>query len=419
MNPRIIYPLMCASLVATTNAQPTTTSFEQGVIIHASELVPAESLRGNSFRVRDQVQTDGFMAHFEIDSDFGLFTATGVPQLKARTGEIEAIRKLVETSKSDLFAEGLKRSIDQPIDAVKRIVHHPTETVKQAPKTVGHFFGKIGHSIERTANKVADRTSGDQPPPDAGEIGRGIGNTAKSVAGFDQAKLDTAKQLGVDPYADNDRLQDEMDRVTWAFFAGGMPIRIGATIASAGVALTATKMAGIPEDTYALTRSEIAMRDQQALEAIGVKADDVKKFMIKPTLGTTRRHRIVRALESMPHLSGRGLIIRLAHDCQTSDQADFLTNAVCLLADHQPPSGVSYSSLKVIGRLPTAVTTTGELWVPAPVDHVTWTQEVAGFAQRDDLGTTPRTLIHTGKFSAAATAGFTAAGWKLIEIAYP
>jgi hypothetical protein len=51
--------------------------------------------------------------------------------------------------------------------------------------------------------------------------------------------------------------------------------------------------------------------------------------------------------------------------------------------------------------------------VPAPVDHVTWTEAVAGFASRDDLGTQPKTLLHTGTFSKIASSGFTGAGWKL------
>ena len=65
------------------------------------------------------------------------------------------------------------------------------------------------------------------------------------------------------------------------------------------------------------------------------------------------------------------------------------------------------------------VAATRVLEVPAPVDYVTWTEQVAGFSQRDDLGTTPKVLIHTGKFSAATQAGFAAAGWKLEAAAYP
>jgi hypothetical protein len=73
----------------------------------------------------------------------------------------------------------------------------------------------------------------------------------------------------------------------------------------------------------------------------------------------------------------------------------------------------------VLGRLPGATTATGELQVPAPVDHVTWTEDVAGFAKRDDLGSEPKVLIHTGKLSPAAAAGITAAGWKAVAVAYP
>ena len=66
-----------------------------------------------------------------------------------------------------------------------------------------------------------------------------------------------------------------------------------------------------------------------------------------------------------------------------------------------------------------ATTAAGTLEVPAPVDHVTWTEQVAAFAQRDDLGTSPKTLIHTGRLSDATKAGFTSAGWTTTAVGYP
>jgi hypothetical protein len=391
-------------------------AFEQGVVFRAADLLPADSLRGASFRVRDQVVTDGFMAHFDLDTDFGTFTAIGVPQVRTRIAEVEAIRKLVETSKSDLFAEGMKRSLETPIDAVKNIVTKPVETAKQVPKTVGHFFGKIGTSIERGVNKAKAASEG--PAPSTEAVAGGVSETAKSVAGFDKARLATAKQLGVDPYSDNTRLQEEMDKVTWAFFAGGLPLRIGAAVASAGVAVAATNMVGVPEDMYVLTQSELAHRDQAALEAMGLTADDIRDFMIQPVLSTTRRHRIVTALSSMGKAGGRGLIIRLANSCTTADQADFMIAALNLLVTRMRSGEADYTALQVIGRLPAAMTAAGELHVPAPVDYVTWTEQVAGFAHRDDLGTAPKVLVHTGRLSEAATAGFKAAGWQPLAIAY-
>lgn len=392
--------------------------FEKGVLLNASDLLPAELLRGDSHRVRDHVATDGYMAHFEIDSDFGTFDAIGVPQAKRRIAEIGAIRKLVETSKGDLFAEGMKRSLTQPVDAVKNIVKDPVASVKRAPKTVGHFFNKVGTSIERGARRAGDRMR-DPENNTAGEAAKGIGDAARNAAGFDKAKLNTAKQLGVDPYTDNTRLQEEMDKVTWAFFAGGLPLRIGTAVASAGVALAATNMMGIPEETYALTQSELALRDARSLAAMGINESDIRDFQIHAALSSTRRHRIVLALETLADAKGRGLIIRQANSCETPAHADFLIAALSMLAEHQRSGSASYGSLTVLGRLPGAIDANGELHVPAPVDHVTWTEEVAGFAGRDDLRDNQKVLLHTGKLSEAAAGGFTAKGWRCVGVAYP
>ncbi|MEX1049717.1 MAG: hypothetical protein WED15_09320 [Akkermansiaceae bacterium] len=392
--------------------------FEEAIWLNASDLLSPDLLRGPSHRVREQAFTDGYMAHFEIDTDFGSFKAIGVPQVKRRIVEAEAIRTLVETSKGDLFAEGLKRSIEQPIDAVKNIISHPVDSVKGVPKTVGHFFSKVGASVERGVTKVRENSEAEKQAS-AGEVGRSVGNTAKDMAGFDSAKLNTARQLGVDPYSDNVRLQEEMDKVTWAFFAGGLPLRVGAAVVSAGAALTVTNMVGVPEETYSLTQSELALRDQRSLATMGLREADILTFQIQPSLSTTRRHRIVKALEALPNAAGRGRVILLANSCATPEQADFLVAALSTLEERQRSGAADYRDLHVFGRLPAGVTATGVLEVPAPVDHVTWTEQVAGFASRDDLGTAPKALIHTGQLSPAATAGFSASGWNVTPVAYP
>lgn len=417
--PIFLSALAVIALPSPLSAQaPAAVPFETGIVLNAADLLPADLLRGPSHRIRDMVTTDGFMAHFEIDTDFGTFEAAGVPQAKRRIIEAEAIRKLVDTSKTDLFAEGMKRSINQPIDAVKNIVKDPVSTFKRAPKTVGHFFSKVGASVERGVNKIkADSEAEQSPSPE--EVGANVGETAKRVAGFDKARLETARQLGVDPYSDNARLQEEMDKVTWAFFAGGLPLRIGAAVASAGVAVAATKMVGVPEETYAHTQSELALLDFKSLSAMGIRETDIKNFQLQPNLSTTRRHRMVKSLEALAGAAGRGRIILLANDCETPGQADFLVAALSMLEERQSSSAADYKELHVFGRLPGGTTAAGTLEVPAPVDHVTWTEQVAAFVQRDDLGTAPRSLIHTGKLSAATQAGLTAAGWRVIPVPYP
>jgi hypothetical protein len=214
-------------------------------------------------------------------------------------------------------------------------------------------------------------------------------------------------------------MQEEMDKVTWAFFAGGLPLRIGAAAASAGTALVATKMVGVPEELYALTQAEIALRDRDSLTAMGVIDADIDAFLLQPSLSTTRRHRIVLALESLPAAAGRGRVVLLANSCESAEHADFLIASLSMLADRQRSGAADYKELHIHGRLLAATTVDGTIEVPAPVDHVTWTEQVAAFAKRDDLVGGTKRLVHTGRLSEAATAGFTAAGWQTLAVAYP
>jgi len=388
-------------------------AYEVPPVIEVAQQLPPELIRGPHHRVRAMAPSDGYLTHYTIDSDYGVFECAGRRELELRVGEIAAIAKLVEVSKGDLFAEGLKRSVEQPIDAVKNIVDKPVESVKAVPKTVGHFFKKVGSSVGNTAKRVGQRFEGGGEV-DTGEAlaetGKGIGNSAKSVAGFDQAKLDTARQLGVDPYSDNPRLQDEMEKVTWAFFAGGMPLRIVGVATGAGIVVTATKTVGLPEDIYDVTPAELALRDRQALEAMGADGALVDAVVTSEVLSVSRRHAIVRHLSALPG-KGRIGIVRVAAELELPRQSAFLERALAGLVERH--RAMAYTDVRAFGRLPAGVTGSGVLEVAAPVDHVSWTEQVAAFAQRDDL-VGKRRLLAGGTLSEAARRGFEAAGWEVV-----
>jgi hypothetical protein len=395
------------------------TAYETPPVFRASEILPANLLVGPHHRVRELAPSDGYLIHFTIDSDYGVFECAGRRRLRQCTGEIAAIAKLVEVSKSDLFAEGLKRSVEKPIEAVKNIAEHPKESLRQAPKTVGHFFGKVGSSIGNAAKRVGKSINESQQNGDTEKavkgVGRGLGQAAKSAAGFDQAKLETARQLGVDPYSDNRRLQEEMEKVTWAFFAGGLPLRIGTAVASGGasLALTATKTLGLPGDIYDLTPAELALRDREALEAMGAAATTIDRIFVNPALTVSLRHAIVTKLKGFPGGPNRLSAVSVAASCETIAQARFLNDALGMLLSRQ--NAAPYTALTTIGRLPGGFTSDGVVEVAAPVDFISWTEQVANFARRDDLARNPHRLVLNpdAGISPAARAGMKAAGWDV------
>ncbi|MGE9270978.1 MAG: hypothetical protein ACQKBU_09275 [Verrucomicrobiales bacterium] len=414
-NPHL-FVLAFATTLAFSDAQDTSLDFETAPVLEASRTLEPALLRGPHHRVREHAPSDGYLTHYTMDSDFGVFTCVGRRELERRILELQAIEKLTEVSKSDLFAEGLKRSVEAPIDAVKNIASDPEKAIKQAPKTVGHFFSKVSQSVGNTARRVGKRFD-DEPKEDVdwAQTGKGISTAAKSVAGFDQAKLDTARQLGVDPYTDNSRLQDEIEKVTWAFFAGGLPLRVGAAAVSGGAsaALTVTTTVGIPEDIYDTTPSELAFRDREALTSMGVDDQTLNELFLNPSLTVSLRHGIVQSLRQLPSGPGQVEIIRLAHGLPNPRQVTFLNQALATLVERHRQA--PYQEVNVFGRLPAGLTADGYLEVPAPVDEVFWTEQVAGFAAREDLAISKRRLLLDGSLSATAHAGFKHNGWEIVS----
>jgi hypothetical protein len=383
---------------------------ELPAVLSATRLLGQDAV-STAHRVREQVPTDGYMAHFTIDSDFGEFRCIGTDQARARIREMEAIQKLVAVSKSDLFAEGVKRSIEQPIDAVKNLAKDPLGSVKAVPKTVGHFFRKVGKSVENAASHVRDRAQNGEES----ETGPAIVRAAKGVIGFDSAKLECAKQLGVDPYTDNARLQEEIEKVSWVFFSGGLPLRVGAAVASGGasVALTATKVVGLPDEIYALTPAELTLRSSQAMELMGVPADSARKFSSNEALSITLRRSIIRSLQALGEIKGRAAIIEVAANCETRRQVEFLDQALVLVAQRQQSGKSKFASFEVSGRLPVVIDASGILHIPAPVDYLSWTPEMAEFANREDLANRKPVLLLAGGASDRARLELTTLGWTV------
>lgn len=391
-------------------AAPAVPGFEAPPVLSASQML-GQAVAGPSHRVREHVATDGFMAHYSIDSDYGNFDCIGTDQARTRIEEMEAIRKLTELSKGDLFAEALKRSIEQPIDAVRNIVKNPVASVKAVPRTVGHFFQKVGKSISNTATNVQERMENGEAPAASPKIGQ----AAKGVIGFDNAKLECAKQLGVDPYTDNERLQEEIEKVSWVFFSGGLPLRVGAAVASGGasVALTATKVVGMPDEIYALTPAELAFRNQQEMSAMGVAEPVARAFNANEALSITLRRSILRSLAAIGDVNGRVAIVEVAARCENRRQAEFLDRALALLAARKQSGKSSIVSLEAVGRLPGAIDSSGQLLIPAPVDYLSWTPEVAEFAGRDDLAGRKPMLLLAGSASERTRAELAARGWTI------
>src|SRR5262245_53350625 len=75
----------------------------------ARGILPGTMLKGQSYRVRDVVPTDGYTNRWKVDSDFGPFEADGDGALRKLIGEIYAIAELKKVSRTEAFAHAAGR----------------------------------------------------------------------------------------------------------------------------------------------------------------------------------------------------------------------------------------------------------------------------------------------------------------------
>jgi hypothetical protein len=242
-----------------------------------------------------------------------------------------------------------------------------------------------------------------------------VGRIVKSAAGFDKAKLECARQLGVDPYTDNTRLQEEMEKVAWAFFAGGLPLKIGASLASGGVsqALNATEFIGLPATLYQLTPGELDFQDRSSLKEMGIPATNIDALFANPAVIRSVRHHMVAALKEL-NLAGRMEIVDQLAQCDSVWRAHFFDDALQLLRWRHRTT--PYRGLGVNGRLAVGMTADGAVEIPAPIDYVLWTPEVAEFANREDIARFQRRLILQGTLSQETARELGASGWQVVQV---
>jgi hypothetical protein len=109
--------------------------------------------------------------------------------------------------------------------------------------------------------------------------------------------------------------------------------------------------------------------------------------------------------------------VALASTAESEEQARFLTDAVGMLARYhetQTPIVKLMVRKAIIGQ-----DRNGAIVVQAPVDYVSWTQDISYFARRPDLQGHRRIVWLTGQFSPLARKNFQSLGWVINEKVNP
>ena len=117
--------------------------FEVPANREASEILPAELIKGPHYRVQDTVVSYGYMHHWTVDTDFGTFQATGDGALRKLIREVYAIAALKEISQGEAFASSVSHAAKQPFQFAGKMITDPVDTISAVPSGVFQIFGNI------------------------------------------------------------------------------------------------------------------------------------------------------------------------------------------------------------------------------------------------------------------------------------
>jgi hypothetical protein len=389
--------------------------FEKPPTLPAQVLVPTSLLSGEGFHVNEQVPTDGLMAHFTIHSSVGTFRANSIEMLKIRVAEIPAIMELTKTSKTKVFAQSLATNAARPVAAAGQMVMHPVDTVTGLPAGVGRFFGRVGlagQRLKEAATEPQEASAGKK----AGQFATTAGQATRNVFGYEQERRELAKKLHVDPYTTNPVLSKQLDDFALVAFRAHVGVTTTMAVFIPGsMAITATRV--VSTWVWDTPKADLIVRDEKALRQLKVPEATIRTFMRNPVFPLSVQTAFITNLQRLSAVPGTVNAVTLASTAESEVQARFLTDAVGMLARYhetQTPIARLIVRRAIIGQ-----DRNGAILAEAPVDYVSWIEEVSYFAHRADLRQSRHTLWLTGQLSPLAKKNFESLGWVVVERTNP
>lgn len=344
--------------------------FEKPQVLSASKVLPKGARSGEGYVVADDVHADGFAHRFTIRSEaFGQFTATGEYMLHVRILEIRALRALAEIGTGEAYGKALKKAGTAPVTLAKNLVTDPVDTAKAVPKGIGKAAKKAGGWLAGDRRKRSETEDG----------------ATHEAIGFSRRKRELARKLQVDPFSSNEQLQEELDRVAWASFAGGMTLSAAfAAVALPPVFEMTYRVSGLQATTHDLVTSmsggDLHRRNRKILNEMGVDPEATEAFLNNPHLSPYHKTAITVALQQMKGVSGRDKVVGAGIDVGSEEEAVRLQRAAQLAAGYHANVAPLRSAVRAGSEI-LLYTTADRLVSASSADRLLWTQETQDLAE--------------------------------------
>ena len=389
-------------------------AFEPAPTFQASRILPADLRKGPHFAVSETVTAEGVYQVFEIVSDFGNIEAEGRTVLRTRVREVDALARLSEVSKSEIFAKAAGGAVLGVGKSVVSVVKDPEGTAKGIGGGIKRFGVNLGRKAKRAADSAThdDKKAGDSGESTSDKALDAAGGAANSVLGVNGAARKWARKLGVDPYSTNPVLHKALVDVGRIDTAGSIATKI---ILPVPVLVSGT--ATIGDLVWSKDPEELRKINEARLTEIGVSKEGASRYLVNGNYTLTMQTRLIAALHGVK-VKGCADYIDTAADAEDEREALFFVESAEWLASMnktEPVSALLGDSRGIVAKRGTRAVAL------LPVDWVRWTEEIqritteSAARAREELAVTSLEMRITGTATAAAKTGLRAEGWTVKE----
>ncbi len=373
--------------------------YETSTVISASQILPADLIRGPNHQVDEQVVNDGFLNIYTINTRYGAVKAVSTAKLHKYVKEINAAVLMDQVERSDEFVGGVKATAGRVVEGAGNLITDPVGSVSGAVSGIGALFRRAG---ETDRSDVED-------------------SRLKAAFGYSSAKREYAYEFGVDVYSRNEILQKKLNSLSSAGFAGSISAS-AALMFVPGAAGAAVSVAGGTKLMNQVFRntppSELRIMNRKKLEAMRVSPDIIDLFISNSVFTPREQTIIVLSLERMGKINNPDAFVKLSVLTDDPDIAFFRHNQAVMYANYDQKVEPIERFVQ-LGQAAAAKTRSGKLVFNVPLDYLLWTRGLAALGsvvtQNVALmkGVKERHLYVTGDLSPLAKSSMEKMGWVI------
>ena len=377
--------------------------FEQPPVLSASALLEPKIMQSEVHQVDEKVQNDGLFNNYTVTSPFGEFSANSTQSLRFLVNEIGAIGAMRKVETDDTAIESLKQSGKNTVEGIENLVTDPQATLEGAASGIGSIFN-------RAKNTIGSR-----------EVSETEDSKVEQLIGFSKSKGEIATSYGVNVYSRNKLLQDELDRLAWADYLGGLGVGVATSVIPGvgGIVMTTSGTARLLNEAINTTpASELWLQNKNKLLAMDMNEDTVELFLNNPVFSPALSTVLTTALESMETAQNRELFLKVALQANEPRLARVITEIAVMSAGYHKHIA-ELASFATMARILRAEKKDGSVVLLIPSDHAIWGKRfaenasiLAQEAKSDGAGLEIWTM---GDFSEVARKNLTNLGYQTHE----